>query len=386
MYLVFFLTIITVLSIIFGEFSHYPFGASGTAVSVTDLLLGITLIFLLIWKVGIKKDLKIPKIGLGLLIFWGVALISLLISGNLSGGLYLIRFIVYSSSFFLGFFLINSKVSNPYTLFKVITISGFVLTVLGFLQLFFVPDLSIFESFGFDPHINRLTSTLLDPNFMGALLNMFLLVTFVLWDKGGEKRYLILEVVFLLALILTFSRSAYLMLALEILIIGVARFRKLLLLVLVGVVALYLLFPRFSQRINGAFSLDKSASERLISWQNGLAVFKINPIFGIGFDNLRTVYSNQNLFKVFSRNGGHSGAGVDSSLIFLLATTGILGSGVFLFWNFYLLKKIYKTPFFLFWVTLLFGLLVDSQFINSWFYPSIMLLYYLILGLIVGSL
>jgi hypothetical protein len=110
-----------------------------------------------------------------------------------------------------------------------------------------------------------------------------------------------------------------------------------------------------------------------------LVVFGDKPVLGVGFDNLRYEFERRDLFKVFSENGGHSGAGVDSSLIFILATTGVLGLASFLFfWG--MVIKNSKGEFKLFLVCLLLGLLVDSQFINSLFYPPIMLVIFLLAG------
>ncbi len=58
MNLIWFLTIGIGLALITGELGRYPFGGVGVSVTLYDLVLALTLLFLTIWKVGITKDLK----------------------------------------------------------------------------------------------------------------------------------------------------------------------------------------------------------------------------------------------------------------------------------------------------------------------------------------
>lgn len=380
MNLVWFLTIGAVISTISGELGRYPFGSPG-AVGVTDLMVGLTLMFLLVWQVGIQKKISLFRGWRFMIIFWLVALASLIFSKDLGGVLYLIRFILYSSYIWVGFNLVKSKVTNLENIYGLIILTSTVLALLGFLQLLIFPDLSFLTDFGFDPHKNRLTATFLDPNFMGAYLSIGALITLERFIKTKSKILLAALIAMIVATILTFSRSAYLMLASEFLVYGLFRLKKLVVILLVGVVVLYLVFPGFSARIQGGLNVDRSASERIISWQNGLQIFRDNPLLGVGFNNLRFYSEKKNLFRVFSDNGGHSGAGVDSSLLFVLVTTGIVGLVTFLAWWIYMFKvTLPKKEPLLIMSCISLGLLIDSQFINSLFYPPIMLLVYLLWG------
>ena len=86
-------------------------------------------------------------------------------------------------------------------------------------------------------------------------------------------------------------------------------------------------------------------------------------------------------------DGGNSGAGIDSSFIFVLATTGVVGFGLFLIGFLGPLAKLAKGPSAfpaeksLYYISLIVGLGVSSQFINSLFYPQIMYLFFLLLAL-----
>jgi O-antigen ligase len=211
---------------------------------------------------------------------------------------------------------------------------------------------------------------------LGLVLDRFL--------HRNEKRCfggLILFII--IAIILTYSRSAYLMLFVFAFLLGVIRWKKILLVLLLGGVLLFLMSPRFSERIMGGITIDRSAVQRFSSWRRGLSIFQTSPVVGIGFNNFRAAQQKYNLFEPFSAEGGHSGAGVDSSLLLVLATTGVLGILLYLSFWFAVVKKMitHHSDFDIIIFCVLAGLLVDSQFINSLFYPSIMLWYFTVLGL-----
>ena len=73
----------------------------------------------------------------------------------------------------------------------------------------------------------------------------------------------------------------------------------------------------------------------------------------------------------------------------MAATTGIIGLSLYL----YLLINVFRTlkykarssPLHLGALAAFFGLIVDSQFINSLFFPQVMLLFYFILGLVIKN-
>lgn len=387
MNLVWFLTLITIIATIFGEFGKYPFGNNNSAVSITDLSLFISMIILSIWKIAIKKDLYIPKMFNLIILFWGVGILSLILAKDFSGILYLFRFILYSSSFLLGFFAVREKSLSLEAILYFVFIAGTVTAIIGFLQMIFIPDFDFLIAYGFDPHKNRLASTFLDPNFTGAYLSISFIAGLYLLLKHKNKKLFFMLILNFAAIILTFSRSAYLMFIIQILILGLFRLKKLVIFTALIFILLYSLYLPFNQRINGAISLDKSASERFDSWTTGFKIVQKHFLFGIGFNNLRTYKSGNNLNKVFSDENTHSGAGLDSSLLVILATTGITGLSIYLAWWVILLKDLFgsvKKPLgndlFLLITALSVGLFINSQFINSLFFPQIMLITYVIIG------
>lgn len=406
MNLVKFLLFAAIASIILGEFGRYPFGASGNSVSLLDILVGASDLFFIIWMVIGKSQIKVPKQFFFIIAFWLFGFASLLFSLTLfpinqvlTGSLYLWRFIIYSFVLLLVFNLIRYQVFTKQQMIDWLINVGITVALLGFAQLILLPnfDSSIFSltDFGFDPHQGRLTSTFLDPNFVGAYLVLTGgLIIYQLLSKKLELTWWILILLDFVALILTYSRSAYLMLAsfgLTFLLISwkdltlKTKYIQLAIILLVIVLAM-IIFPRFYSRLLGGVLIDKSAAERVGSWQDGLAIFKMDPLIGIGFDNIRTAKENLNFFKAYSPDGGHSGAGIDSSLLFVLASTGVIGFVTYLgFWISTIRELgLKKNVFSKIVISLLIGLLVESQFINSLFFPAIMLTYWLVVGLGLG--
>jgi len=386
MYLVWYLTVGGILSIVLGEFGQYPFG-SIFSISLTDLIVAVVMMLLFIWQVQTKTVPKVlPKFMWYFLVFWIICFISLLASFNFSGIAYLGRFLVYSSVVYLGYSLVQAKVTNMIRIAKVIFVSGIILSVLGFIQLYLYPDLEPLYRFGYDPHKNRLFSTFLDPNLLGSYLNITLVMGLFLYWKKKSTIILLFLCLIGVAVVLTFSRSAYLMLCVELCIFFGFYSRKILIGLLILGVLVTLFIPQVQQRILGAFAVDRSASERVVSWQNGLYLISQKPVLGVGFNNIRESQIENQLLRANQKETVHSGSGLDSSLLFVGATTGIIGMisfisiyGYFLYSLFKNLKNEHKL-FAVCLISVCFGIVVNSQFVNSLFFTPIILIWYILIG------
>ncbi len=433
MNIVLFLFITAFFSITLGEFGQYPFGQTSFSVSIMDILLALCLSLLLIWNIAIKKNLSLPRNFVFMILFWAIAILSLFISLDLSGWLYLIRFILYSSTLYITYHLVKSKILGQSEFLTLLKITSVVLGSVGLIQLIIYPDLEILSVLGYDPHKNRIFSTFLDPNLLGTFLNFGLVI--IIYDLISKpisnlldfvktnKLNLFAAAILLTSVTLTFSRSAYLMLVISLFIILAVKSRKLLAFFAGLVLILYLIFPAFNNRIDGAINIDDSAKERFLSWDKGLIIFQQNPALGVGFNNIRNYSQKEDLIKLFSPDGGNSGSGIDSSLIFVLATTGLIGFityVIFLIRNIIdltasltsnlkelynlelrpikFLTKVIEIPGFGRWyressqtsmkftklslplLALSLGLIAGSFFINSLFFPPIMIAWFSFLG------
>ena len=183
-----------------------------------------------------------------------------------------------------------------------------------------------------------------------------------------------LMTILLLAIFLTFSRSSWAALAVIIFVFGVVKTKKLLFVALLLAFLAYFAVPRIQTRLAGITDPADSASFRLQSWRNTSEIISDNILHGVGYNAFRYAQKDYSFFEVGSM-GGHAGAGADSSFLLVFATTGILGFLIFLAAYFYPINKSVLLT------SAVLGMLVQSQFINLFFYPQIMFLWFVLLVL-----
>lgn len=286
--------------------------------------------------------------------------------------MYLLRFIVYSSVLFTVHKLYAKKEISQGLLEKAFLISTGIVVIFGWLEYFLYPDLRNLYYLGWDPHYKRIFSSFLDPNFLGLFLTLSLLM--VLLSKIGRYQKWILGVLFFLTLMFTYSRGSYLALVISLLfyLIKTHKTRYSFIFILLIVITAVLL-PRPSGagvRLERMFSI----TERLENWKFGWKVFVDHPILGVGFNTIRYaktsyLYPQDNLLT------SHSGAGLDNSFLLVAATSGIIGLIVFLL----LLFQIYSHAGMLIKASLI-AIVIHSFFVNSFFYPWVMLWLWILIG------
>lgn len=355
-----------------------------------DLLVG--LIFLITLIFYIKRGFRYKNIFKPIFIFNLIAIMSLIINSVWLSGMellvalsYLLRLDAYFSLLFLGLFGFNKL--QVKILKKTFLVSSLFVVIFGFVQFIFYNNLRNLYYLGWDEHLYRLFSTFLDPNFMGlflALLSVFLLGRFIRAKKttGHNFSFLIFISFTLLALILTYSRTAIisLLLGTSFLFVYLRKIKLLavsIILLLSGVVVL----SNFS--IEGMNPLRIASSEaRLESMEEALEIFFESPIYGVGFNTYRYAQIERGF-----RNEGQSAlsnadAGTDNSLLFVLATTGFIGLLAYLnIWRIIVIKikdleKSDKAIVF----SIIAALFLGSFFINALFYMPIMLWVFVYLG------
>ncbi|OGC58791.1 hypothetical protein A2473_02225 [candidate division WWE3 bacterium RIFOXYC2_FULL_42_13] len=336
-----------------------------------------------------KRNLKIPQYSVLFFVFSLLAGTSLLLNfyrygsnEGMTSAFYLIRYVVYLLSGLVVSNMLSSKIMAREQLEKYLIFSALFLCGAGLVQLLVLPDFSVLDpSFGWDPHKNRVASTFFDPNFLGAYLVTVFSV--ILGSIAGGKRgkfRLISAVVILIFIFLTFSRSAWAMLAVVLFIFGLFKLRKFLFLGLFLAFLAYFLVPRVQIRLSGITDPADSARYRLVSWKNALQISRDNLLTGVGFNAYRYVQRDYNFLTV-DNISSRSGAGTDSSLLFVLATTGIFGALTFaaaLAFPF-LDNAVSRRKYRLVIVSLVPALMLESLFINSLFYPQIMFVLYTVI-------
>lgn len=394
-----------------GELYRLPIGPDNGLI-VTDLVIPM---FSGIWcfqkLLDTKKSAPKSKFWLPLFLFSAAAVLSLVLSALflplkeiLLSSTYLIRYISYA----LLSFIVIDEIQNEKeakSLINCIIASALLLAIGGFTQLLVYPDLKALEEYGWDPHINRLVSTWLDPNFVGGFLAMVIAISLSLslsTKKLSQKIGLLIIVAVLgLALFLTYSRSAYVALAISLLVIGLLRSRIMLITCIILFIIGINTSERAAQRVEelstsvqslisqSAQNPDPTARLRIKSWEQTLSLIAKRPILGSGYNTLKYV----NYQEGFVENTDiHSASGSDASLLTILATTGILGFIPFLWMHFLILKKSWKAwrghpknqtlqGFSLGLLAALLGLLTHSLFVNSLLFAPILLYLWTAVGI-----
>jgi O-antigen ligase len=332
----------------------------------------------------LAKNFIVPKYFYFLIPFTLVAFLSLIFNKNtlstsefLVALSYLLRLVSYTLAGLTVYNMLISKVISEQTLKTSLYFAGILVGVGGIIQLIILPDFTVLNpELGWDPHQNRLASTFFDPNFVGAFFNI--IIAFLLNDMKTNKQsgFIYSTFLFLVTCVfLTFSRSAWGMLGIIIFLFGLFHNRKLLYAAFIIVFLAYFAVPRVQTRISGITDPADSASYRLESWSNALSLSKDNWFIGVGFNAYKYAQLNAGLLNGDSYFA-HSATGADSSFLFVLVTTGVLGLLFFtLWWGMPLLEQLrYGTKGDLVLISVLLGLLLESQFINSVFYPQILFL------------
>lgn len=363
---------------------------STAAINITDLLIGLTVLSFILYVAFAKKKVSAPSyIFPASTIFLLSAITSTVLSLNffkasdvIISSLFLLRIIFYLAVPVVVINVINQKDVNKYL--SLVLAVGVIFSLIGFIQFIVFPNLSSLEVYGWDPHINRLVSTTLDPNYTGGILTIFTSICLSLFLYKSQIKYALLAGLFSLAILLTFSRSSYFAYAVSTATIAVVKSPKVIFIPLILFIITLLFIPVGRQRIIGALTVDKTSQSRIESWQKAITIIVDHPFFGVGFNNYRSAQAKYGFFPADSY-GGHSGGGTDSSLLFVLATTGIFGFALYLAWLTAVVKiaakNLNKSPFALFLTASFFAIFVHSQFVNSLFFPQIMLLLLFFVGL-----
>ncbi len=401
-------------SIVFGQIAriNLPFGG---AVLVSDIFLFLLILAWLIKKIVKKEKFSYLYFFPFFVLFFGVALVSLFRSLNslsffefLTSGLYLLRFLGIVCFFWVTADIFQRKEARQYLYF--FGLMAFLLCFLGFLQFAFFPDLRFLAEYGWDPHVGRMTGTWLDPNFFGGMLVFILSLIFgliIFWPHqkeikekkeslkffGGKIFLFATAFYFVIALLLTYSRSSYLAFVVSFCLFALLRNKKWLVAGAITLLILILLFPYAQKRIEGARGLDATARMRILSWQKIYKIWQDYFWLGTGYNALPYVQKDLGIISDLSL---HSRAGSDSSLLTIAATTGLFGLLSFLLFIFMILKTIWeiwrdgKQRYWLRGASLGFfagflGLLVHSQFVNSLLYAHLLIPLLFVLAVILKS-
>ncbi|HSX48706.1 MAG TPA: O-antigen ligase family protein [Candidatus Saccharimonadales bacterium] len=348
--------------LIFLYFAIFPFGKLLGV--IPDLVILIITTFFLLEKRKIKKN--------GLFVVFVFSLLFSLsffkVSQIVVGFSYLVRFIGY----FIFIDVIHERfgVKNKRRdlIFNTLIIIGLFVAIFGWIQYLIFPDLRILKTIGWDDHYFRLASTFLDPAFTGIILVLAEIIVIIkTLTKHSVFNYL-LNLFLIITILFTYSRASYLAFLFAVIFL-IVKFKKRFLVFLM--VLFLVLIPFLPKASSEGTDLKRtySVNQKVINYQESIELIKISPIFGLGFDNLcvskQIFLNNQNVTS-------HTCSGLDNSILFIIATTGIAGLAVFI-WQIY--KIISNTKLDLYgWgiIASFVAVFIHGMFTNTFFYSFVM--------------
>jgi len=384
----------------FGEFARISLAKDITFRPVDIIILLLTISWLIIQFKKRRNILQIPGIkpvgAFFLICFLSLMLNFYWLNTNqfIISGFYLIRWLSYAGIYF-AIRDTNKNFSRKF-LPTLLLIDGLIILAIGIFQVIFFPSMVGMERFEWDRHMYRIVSVFLDPNFAGCFLVLYLLFVLARFFENLTKNrkskqtkvYAAITIVSLLAVYLTYSRSALLMLLASIIAFFFLIRKKKYILILLASTIIYVivLSPKFYIENLNLFRVH-SSMERIVSAKIAVEIIKKNPVIGVGFNTYRYAQSRYKFRRSFVNFTSHADAGTDNSFLFVTATTGVIGLIAYLAMWFHLLRNFYKkskeknnfraaSVF-----ASIIGLFVSGLFLNSLFFWSLMLWLWTIMGI-----
>ena len=335
-----------------------------------DLIVGLAALYTVVKKLAPPKAYRyLGAFLLFALSSWIVSVFIFRQAEVLYGLLYLTRLTAY---YFFGIYVWNfakkwkdGKNLLTDSLLAVSVVSA----ILGWIQFFTVPDIKPFFSAGWDMHLFRLVGTFLDPTFLGLVIVFGLLASLVRLLETKSKKNLATFLFLLVSLAFTYSRASYLALLAGLIVIALHKniLKKIMIFVVI-LTPLLLLLPTSRNHSIELFRTF-SAVAKIENYKTTLQIFSESPIFGVGYNNMCIAYQKYIGAQPFT---SHACSGSDSSLLFILTTTGIAGFMAFVSSIGKIIKSLQKSFYLILLTSASAALLVHSLFSNSMFYPWIM--------------
>ena len=216
------------------------------------------------------------------------------------------------------YYLVRTYISTPkqwrYFLQCVLG-TAILVCFIGVYEYIFVPNQHINEwvdATQFPKLMRRMSSTLMNPNLLGAYLLMILSVSIsyllVYWkgltnkilSRAYKKQiYMMIPVALILfvTLLLTYSRGIWISFGAMVIYWGIFVERRLLLSLLAVPIILYFYDGEIATRLWSIFQgHDTSADLRWALWDSTMYIVRENPIWGIGWNTFYLVYPDYNYY------------------------------------------------------------------------------------------
>ncbi len=256
----------------------------------------------------------------------------------------------------------NSKIKREF-LFNALIAIGFFIAFFGWIQYLFFPDLRALKVFGWDDHYYRLVSTFLDPAFTGIFLVLAEILVVLKTIKKNTRVNISLNIIFVFTILFTYSRASYLALLFSFAFLFLKYKKKAILFLSILFIFLMPILPKpGGQGVNLARTY--SIIDRFDNYRESILLIKKSPVFGIGFNNV--------CIATARNSSSHSCSGLDNGLLFITATTGVVGLIVFIQTIFRLIRNTRKDIYGTAIMVSLMAIFVHGMFTATFFYSFVM--------------
>lgn len=293
------------------------------------------------------------------------------------GSFYLLRVSVYLIFANYVFNYIKSMEKRRKLLLDSLVIISTISAVFGWIQMAVLPDLKILYYIGWDMHLFRLAGTFFDPTFLGLIIVFGLITSMYRYIEVKKTSYIPLILFLLISLAFTYARACYLAFVAGVLVLAIIKKKiKWVFVTIVGLAFIALLLPT-SGNLSNKLTRTFSISARFQNYSEALTIFKKYPVFGVGYNNFCVA---KNLYIGEEEFSSHACSGADSSLLLILATTGIVGLLVFAGTFIKIAPLISKNRYGVIFISCVAAVFIHSLFSNSLFYPLILGFLIVLLG------
>jgi len=252
---------------------------------------------------------------------------------NLTALLYLIRTSFYFISIIYLYHYANKQKDLEEYIKPGLIFFTLITLLTSFIQYFLYPNLRNLTYLGWDPHLFRIFGVFLDTSIASAIFGLILIFLIVNYKKFTFSIFsrVLLIISFVTLSLLTYSRGFYISILITLFIYFL--FQKKLKFILVVLFlfgfALFVIPKPFGEGVN--LLRTYSIEARVKDYQEGISVWKTKPIFGIGYNQLKSI-------RIQSSNvPAHSTSAYQSSFLTVLVTSGVIGLSMFLLalWRLY---------------------------------------------------
>ena len=329
---------------IFDLFSSEPIIILGQNIKFSFIIGGITLFFAGYVIYHNFPKFKNTPLLIPISIFLFIAFASSFASGHIATGLTeCFRLLSIFSLFALGFILTDST-KDFIRIIKIIALSAIIPSTVALYQFITKTGMSL----PFEGIYNRIYGTFAHPNLFAYYLVISITITLFIFLISNRKKmnnlmFIILMPFFITMLILTFTRGAWLALLMTVALIGIIKFRKLLVISFFVLLALFISSEAVNTRIKDFIPSNNQYSSidwRMDLWQDSIGYVQEEKVFGHG-----TGFAKELILQKRGESFGSSDPHNDYLKIAL--ENGYLGLGAYLLiilsLFFHLLKKYRKT-------------------------------------------